>query len=91
MCNDRVTKGLQPACVKTCPTGTLNFGDLEEMQEMANERLEKVKSTYPDAQLLDADDVRVIFLTAFAPQNYHNYAVSFDPAYWKKQKKNLKP
>jgi len=91
MCNDRVTKGLQPACVKTCPTGTLNFGDLAEMQEMASERFEKIKLTYPDAQLLDSDDVRVIFLTAFAPQNYHNYASSFDPGSWKNQKKNVKP
>ena len=83
MCDDRVKQGMQPACVKTCPTGCLNFGDLEEMQEMANERVEKVKLTYPDARLLDPDDVRVIFLTAFAPEKYHTYAAAFDPKRWK--------
>jgi formate dehydrogenase iron-sulfur subunit len=69
---------MEPACVKTCPTDALNFGKLEEMQALASERLEKIKSIYPDAQLLDADDVRVIFLTAFAPQKYHRYAAAFD-------------
>ena len=78
MCNDRVKNGMKPACVKTCPTGTLNFGELEEMREMANEHLEKAKLTYPDARLLDSDDVRVIFLTAFAPEKYHAHAAAFD-------------
>jgi formate dehydrogenase iron-sulfur subunit len=85
MCNDRVKQGMQPACVKTCPTGTLNFGDLKEMREMAKERFEKIKLTYPDARLLDSDDVRVIFLTAFAPEKYHAYATTFDPKRWKAQ------
>ncbi|MEE4262099.1 MAG: 4Fe-4S dicluster domain-containing protein [Desulfobacteraceae bacterium] len=85
MCNDRVKQGMEPACVKTCPTGTLNFGDLKEMREMAKERFEKIKLTYPDARLLDSDDVRVIFLTAFAPEKYHAYATAFDPKRWKAQ------
>jgi formate dehydrogenase iron-sulfur subunit len=86
MCNDRVKRGMAPACVKTCPTGTMNFGQLEDMQAMALERLEQVKSDFPDAQLLDEDNVRVIFLTAFAPDKYHKYAVSFDPQKWKLRK-----
>jgi formate dehydrogenase iron-sulfur subunit len=55
------------------------------MQELANERFEKVKLTYPDARLLDPDDVRVIFLTAFAADKYHKYAAAFDPKRWKAQ------
>jgi len=84
MCNDRVKKGLKPACVKTCPTGALNFGNLEEMRALALERLEKAKSTYPNARLIDPDAVRVIFLTAFAPEKYHPYAAAFDRKAWKK-------
>jgi formate dehydrogenase iron-sulfur subunit len=84
MCNDRVKKGLEPACVKTCPTGALNFGNLEEMRALALERLEKAKSTYPNARLIDPDAVRVIFLTAFAPEKYHPYAAAFDRKAWKK-------
>lgn len=83
MCNDRVKKGLKPACVKTCPTGALNFGNLEEMRALALERLEKAKSTHPNARLIDPDAVRVIFLTAFAPEKYHPYAAAFDPKGWK--------
>ena len=83
MCNGRVRQGMEPACVKACPTNSLNFGGLEEMQAMAAERLEKVKLTYPDARLLDSDDVRVIFLTAFAPEKYHKYAAAFDAKRWK--------
>jgi len=82
MCHDRLKKGLGPACVKACPTGTLNFGDLEEMRQMAAERLKTVKLTYPDARLLDSDQVRVIFLTAFAPEKYHTYATAFDAQRW---------
>jgi len=87
MCNDRVKKGMQPACVKTCPTGTMNFGELEDMQALALERIEKVKGVYPEARLLDQDDVRVIFLTGFAPENYHKYAASFDPKNYKTRKR----
>ena len=87
MCNDRVKKGMEPACVKTCPTGTMNFGELEDMQALALERINKVKAVYPDARLLDQDAVRVIFLTAFAPQNYHKHAAAFDPQNWKIRKR----
>ena len=55
------------------------------MQALALERIKKVKAVYPDARLLDQDDVRVIFLTAFAPENYHKYAALFDPKIWKTQ------
>ena len=85
MCNDRVKNGMAPACVKSCPTGTLNFGDLDEMQQMANERLKAVKLTYPNARLLDEDDVRVIFLTVFAPEMYHAHAAEFDAKRWKRR------
>ncbi len=30
-CIDRVSAGLQPACVKACPTGTLKFGDRDTL------------------------------------------------------------
>lgn len=90
LCNDRIKKGMKPACVTTCPTGCLNFGRLDAMREMALKRLELVRQDYPDAQLIDPEEVRVIFLTAFAPHNYHAKAASFDPAAWKAQNNSVK-
>jgi len=61
-CHDRVANGLAPACVKACPTGTLTFGDRDEILTAARRRLRELKATHPDAQLLDAEDVRWIYL-----------------------------
>ena len=74
MCIDRITEGLLPACVKTCPTGAMNFGDRDTMLAMAKARLEEVKKKYPNAQLLNQDFVRTIFLVAEDPKKYHKFA-----------------
>lgn len=37
MCVDRITNGLEPACVKSCPPGALRFGDREVIIAKANE------------------------------------------------------
>ena len=71
MCNDRVHAGLLPACVKTCPTGTMNFGERDEMLAMAKKRLEEVKKTRPKAMLVDYEQVRAVFLVEYAPKEYH--------------------
>ena len=60
MCLDRVQNGLAPACVKTCPTGAMAFGDRDEIMAQAKEHLSRAKKKYPRAQLLDPDSVRVI-------------------------------
>lgn len=70
MCIDRVRAGLRPACVTACPTGTMNFGDRDEMLKLAEKRLAEAKKKHPKAQLVDADSVRVIFLTADDPTLY---------------------
>ncbi len=36
-CVDRVTNGLQPACAKACPTGTINFVDYSQIKELAQQ------------------------------------------------------
>jgi formate dehydrogenase iron-sulfur subunit len=41
-CVDRVDNGLSPACVKTCPTGALAFGDRDEMVAKAEARVVEV-------------------------------------------------
>jgi len=39
LCSDRVSVGLEPACVKACPTGAIQFGSKEEMVFQAEHRL----------------------------------------------------
>jgi formate dehydrogenase iron-sulfur subunit len=44
LCSDRVAVGLEPACVKSCPTGAIVFGTKEDMTQHAEERIEDLKS-----------------------------------------------
>ena len=74
MCVDRVHNGLLPACVKTCPTGAMNFGDRDKMVALANERLAAVKSRFPKASVSGLEDCRVFYLLADAPDKYYEFA-----------------
>lgn len=76
MCIDRVENELPPACVKTCPTGTMNFGDRDEMLALAGKQLAVAKKKYPKAMLIDADDVSVIYLVAYEPKLYCKNAMA---------------
>lgn len=76
MCNERIHNGMPPACVKVCPTGAMQFGDREEMVKLGEERLAKLKKTWPEARLADPDSVNVIFLLIDEPENYHKFAVA---------------
>ncbi|GGL96211.1 formate dehydrogenase subunit beta [Pseudomonas asuensis] len=54
LCSDRVSVGLEPACVKTCPTGAITFGTKEDMKHHAEERIVDLKSRgYENAGLYD--------------------------------------
>ncbi len=44
LCSDRVAVGMEPACIKACPTGALQFGSKEQMKEYAGERVAELKS-----------------------------------------------
>ncbi len=39
LCSDRVGAGLEPACIKACPTGCLHFGTKDDMKELAESAL----------------------------------------------------
>jgi formate dehydrogenase iron-sulfur subunit len=44
LCVDRVQVGLEPACVKACPTGCLHFGEKGDMLDRANHRVEQLRA-----------------------------------------------
>jgi formate dehydrogenase iron-sulfur subunit len=39
LCYDRLTDGQRPACAAACPTESIQYGDVEELRERANERV----------------------------------------------------
>jgi formate dehydrogenase beta subunit len=44
LCVDRVSVGLEPACIKACPTSCLQFGTKEQMLQKANARVVQLKA-----------------------------------------------
>src|SRR5499433_2059246 len=54
LCVDRVQVGLEPACIKACPTGCLQFGTKDSMVALGNERVKQLKkSGFAQATLYD--------------------------------------
>lgn len=59
MCYDRQADGFEPACAKACPTGSIAFGDLDELRDTAKQRLQTLHDRgVHEARLygLDADE-----------------------------------
>jgi formate dehydrogenase iron-sulfur subunit len=48
LCSDRVEEGMEPACVKACPTDALTFGDRDELLANARQRMIKFPGRYVD-------------------------------------------
>ncbi|UCV15396.1 formate dehydrogenase subunit beta [Quatrionicoccus australiensis] len=58
LCSDRVAVGQEPACVKTCPTGAIQFGSKEDMKVYAGGRVADLKRRgYENAGLYDPQGV----------------------------------
>jgi formate dehydrogenase iron-sulfur subunit len=76
-CYDRQKAGLIPACAKACPTQSIQFGELEELQERARNRVHELRGRgYHDAKLYDPQETSVGGLHAFfvilgEPENYN--------------------
>jgi formate dehydrogenase beta subunit len=58
LCVDRVSVGLEPACIKACPTGCLHFGTKQDMLELAKGRvLQLQKNGFAQAAVYDPQGV----------------------------------
>ena len=59
LCYDRLKGDLEPACAKACPTDSIQFGELDELRERAQARVEQLHELgVPEARLYgnDPDD-----------------------------------
>jgi len=61
LCSDRVGAGLEPACIKACPTGCLHFGTKQEMVQLANARAAQLRDDslfpLPNAGVYDPQSI----------------------------------
>ena len=59
LCVDRVSVGLEPACIKACPTGCLHFGTKDDMVALGNaaRRRSSRRSGFAQAALYDPQGV----------------------------------
>jgi formate dehydrogenase iron-sulfur subunit len=57
LCYDRLTDGMEPACAKACPTESIQFGYLDELQEKAIQRVQDLRARGVDeARLYGIDE-----------------------------------
>lgn len=78
LCVDRVSVGQEPACVKTCPTGAIQFGSKKEMLSVADARVAQLKKRgYAHAGIYNPPGVggtHVMYVLHHAdkPELYHH-------------------
>jgi formate dehydrogenase iron-sulfur subunit len=77
LCYDRLQDDMEPACAHACPTDSIQFGELDELRERAEERVEKLHERgISEARLYghDADDgvggFGAFFLLLDEPETY---------------------
>ncbi len=57
LCYDRLQNQMTPACAKACPTQSIQFGNLDDLQAAADKRLAQLRQAgFNNAQLYGRDD-----------------------------------
>ncbi len=76
LCSDRVAVGLEPSCIKSCPTSCLSFGSRDDLHHIATHRAEELrKNGHQNAGVYDGPGVggtNVLYVLKHAdrPQDY---------------------
>jgi formate dehydrogenase iron-sulfur subunit len=76
LCYDRLEDGMEPACAKSCPTDSIQFGPLEELHERAVRRVAELHARgLEGAYLYGADEdmaggLGAFFLLTEAPERF---------------------
>jgi formate dehydrogenase iron-sulfur subunit len=80
LCYDRLKDGLEPACAKACPTDSIQFGDIKELRERAENRVKQLREQglnaylYGDEQMGSSPSIGHLgasFLLLEVPQKYN--------------------
>jgi formate dehydrogenase iron-sulfur subunit len=77
MCYDRLRGDLEPACAKACPTDSIQFGEIEELQQRARERVAQLHARgLSEAHLYGVDQpgtegTNAFFLLMDRPEVYN--------------------
>jgi len=80
LCYDRLKEDLIPACAKACPTESIKFGELDQLREHAEKRVEKLHERgLKDAYLYGAksedqpgtEGLNAFFLLVDQPEVYN--------------------
>ena len=78
LCYDRQRDGLEPACAKACPTQSIQFGEIDELQRRAYDRVAMLHARgITDAYLYGVDErssvgpLNAFFLLVDKPQVYN--------------------
>jgi formate dehydrogenase iron-sulfur subunit len=86
LCYDRLKDDREPACAQACPTDSIQFGELSELRERGQARLEQLQEAgLESAQLYGADSddgvggFGAFFLLLDEPETYRLPADPVDP------------
>jgi formate dehydrogenase iron-sulfur subunit len=86
LCYDRQKEGLVPACAKACPTGSIQFGPVDQLRERARHRVAELQSRglpgaylYGDAPSETYSDLNSFYLLVDKPSVYGLPDKPFNP------------
>jgi formate dehydrogenase iron-sulfur subunit len=82
LCYDRLKGGLEPACAKSCPTDSIQFGEVGDLQRRAQERVEQLHALGAEEAYLygtpgapgatgDLGHLNAFFLLTDRPETYN--------------------
>jgi formate dehydrogenase iron-sulfur subunit len=91
LCYDRLKGGLEPACAKSCPTDSIQFGELGDLHRRARERVEQLHGLGVEGAYLygvpggpgatgDLGHLNAFFLLTDRPETYNLPAAPTRPA-----------
>lgn len=77
MCSHRVVKGMETACAEACPTGATKFGNLADLKEEAQRRIDEFPDDYyPHVYgLKEVGGTGVLFL---APKSFDQFGMAMN-------------